>query len=238
MHHVERDSSRMILYFFREGVSQPGESAYVHPHGEISALDITRADLVWIGVASDRLTFAADARGRTMAPLGLPTERERTGAIVGQANDLVRQIVAVIDGLVTTSVDQRTSSDFIRVRADVFPQYTAAIMALGALTRIVLPKHTIERLSVEAFSEMEADLRDKGVSTFGSDLTERGLFTVWTLRKIYDLAKEIEIVEMPKDHIEEDANKARDFVRFGCGIDSTLIASSSHSEPRSRFIPR
>ena len=58
------------------------------------------------------------------------------------------------------------------------------------------------------------DFREFGSSTFGSDLTERGLFTVWTLRKIYDLAKEISASPVPKEIAQEDAEKAGDLVRF------------------------
>jgi hypothetical protein len=152
--------------------------------------------------------------GQLLKVVGLPTERERTTTIVGQANDLVREVVLVIDGLIMTSIDQRTSSDFIRTREEVFPHYVAAITALGSLARIILPKQVIERISVESFSQMEADFRDLGDSTFGTDLAERGLFTVWTLRKIYDLAKEIETSDLPKEQAKEDAEKAREFVRF------------------------
>ncbi len=152
--------------------------------------------------------------GQLLKVVGLPTERERTTTIVGQANDLVREVVLVIDGLVMASIDQRTSADFVKTREEVFPQYVAAITALGSLARIILPKQVIERISVESFSQMEADFRELGDSTFGTDLAERGLFTVWTLRKIYDLAKEIEASEFPKEHAKEDAEKAREFVRF------------------------
>jgi hypothetical protein len=152
--------------------------------------------------------------GQLLKVVGLPTERERTATIAGQANDLVREVVVVIDGLIVTSIDQRTSADFTKTREEVFPQYVAAITALGSLARIILPKQTIERISLESFSQMEADFRDLGDSAFGTDLAERGLFTVWTLRKIYDLAREVETSELPKEHAKEDADKARDFVRF------------------------
>lgn len=152
--------------------------------------------------------------GQLLKVVGLPTERERTSTIVGQANDLVREVVLVIDGLIVTSIDQRTSADFVKTREEVFPQYVAAITALGSLARIILPKQTIERMSLESFSQMEADFRDLGDSTFGTDLAERGLFTVWTLRKIYDIAKEIETSELPKEQAKEDTEKARDFVKF------------------------
>jgi hypothetical protein len=152
--------------------------------------------------------------GELLKIVGLPTERERTAKLVDRAGDLVRQVVSVIDDLVTRSIEQRTAAEFSTVRGEVFPQYCAAVRALGDLARIVLPQATIERLSMESFSEMEADFREFGSSTFGSDLTERGLFTVWTLRKIYDLAKEISASPVPKEIAEQDAEKARDFVRF------------------------
>lgn len=152
--------------------------------------------------------------GELFKVVGLPTERERTTKLVDRAGDLVREVVSVIDDLVTTSIEQRTAAEFYAVRDEVFPQYCAAVRALGDLARIVLPQHTIERLSAESFSEMESDFRELGSSAFGSDLTERGLFTVWTLRKIYDLAKEISASPVQKDIAEEDTEKAREFVRF------------------------
>lgn len=153
--------------------------------------------------------------GQLLKVVGLPTERERKAAIVGQASDLLREVVLIIDGLVATSIDQRTSADFVRVREEVFPQYVDAITALGRLARIILSKQAIEGISLESFSEMEADFRELGDSSFGSDLAERGLFTVWTLRKIYDLAREIESFPQPQgEEAREDIEKARDFVRY------------------------
>ena len=152
--------------------------------------------------------------GQLLRVIGLPTERDRPSGLVGPANDVIREVVAVVDGLVVTSLDQRSATAFMQTREEVFPQYVAAITALGSLARIVMPKQAIERLSIESFSEMEADLRDHGNVTFGSDITDRGLFTVWTLRKIYDLAKEIENTEPPSENAAADSDKAREFVRF------------------------
>jgi hypothetical protein len=152
--------------------------------------------------------------GQLLKVVGLPTERDRAATTAGQVNHLFREVVVVIDGFVAASIDQRSSAEFVRMREEVFPQYVAAITALGSLARIVIPKQTIDRISLESFSEMEADFRDSGDSALGSDLAERGLFTVWTIRKIYDLAKEIEASEFPKENAKEDVEKAREFVRF------------------------
>jgi len=151
--------------------------------------------------------------GQLLKVVGLPTERDRAATTVGQISNLFREVVVVIDGLVAASIDQRSSAEFVKTREEVFPQYVAAITALGSLARIVIPKQTIDRISLESFSEMEADFRDFGDSSLGSDLAERGLFTVWTIRKIYDLAKEIEASESPKENAKEDLEKAREFVR-------------------------
>jgi hypothetical protein len=152
--------------------------------------------------------------GQLLRVVGLPTERDRTAAAVGHVNHLLREVVVVIDGLVAACSDQRTSTEFVKMREEVFPQYVAAITALGTLARIVIPKQAIDRISLESFSEMESVFRECGDSALGSDLAERGLFTVWTIRKIYDLAKEIEGSEFPKEHAKEDVEKAREFVRF------------------------
>jgi hypothetical protein len=152
--------------------------------------------------------------GQLLKVVGLPTEKDRAATTEGQVNQLVREVVVIIDGFVAASIDQRSSEEFVKMREEVFPQYVAAITALGSLARMVIPKQTIDRISLESFSEMEADFRDFGDSVLGSDLAERGLFTVWTIRKIYDLAKEIEGSELPKENAKEDVEKARDFVRF------------------------
>jgi len=152
--------------------------------------------------------------GQLLKVVGLPTERDRAANAADQVNRLFREVVVVIDGLVAASIDQRSSAEFVSMREEVFPQYVAAITALGSLARIVIPKATVDRISLESFSEMEADFRDLGDIILGSDLAERGLFTVWTIRKIYDLAKEIEASELPKESAKEDVEKARDFVRM------------------------
>lgn len=141
---------------------------------------------------------------------GLPVEGERTKRTVD--GDLLRQVGSIIDGLILISIEQRTAVDFIAKRSEVFPHYVSAIRALGELAQIVLSKRSIECLSVESFSEMEADFRNLGPSAFGLDLTERGMFTVWTLRKIHDLAMEIAASPSPNENTKEDADIAMDFV--------------------------
>jgi hypothetical protein len=108
-------------------------------------------------------------------------------------SEVVRGVVSVIDDLISNATESRTAEDFKRTLVQVFPQYFRAMRALNDTARIVIPKQTINRLSAEWFSELEHDFRNLGPSTFGLDLSERGLFTAWTLRKISDLAQEVSV---------------------------------------------
>src|SRR5260370_649580 len=144
-------------------------------------------------------------------PFGRDRAADRATEIVGRANELVQSVVSVVDDLVSATMEKRTAEDFVNARAEMFPQYFVAMRALGDLARIVLPKQTIERLSAEWFSEMEADFRELGPSSFGSDLTDRGIFTVWTLRKINDLAQEIAVSKSSKENEAKDGEMAMEF---------------------------
>lgn len=143
--------------------------------------------------------------------VALPSEKEDIAEVVGRANELVRTIVPIIDDLVSFTIEKRTAEEFVNARNEVYPKYFVAMRALGDLGRIVIPKQTIERLSAEWFSEMEADFRELGPSAFGADLTDRGIFTIWTLRKIHDLGEEIVASASPKKSEAKDAAMAMEF---------------------------
>jgi hypothetical protein len=154
--------------------------------------------------------------GQLLNLVGLPSKStggDRAGEISAGANELVRTIVTVVDDLVSDTLEKRTSADFTAARKEVFPKYFAAMRALGDLGRIVLPKQTLTRLSSEWFCELEADFRNVGPSAFGADLTERGLFTVWTLRKIHDMAQEITVSLPRTEDTGKDREMAMDFAR-------------------------
>jgi hypothetical protein len=154
--------------------------------------------------------------GQLLRLVGLPSKvagNDRAGEISAQANELVRIIVTVVDDLVADALEKRTSVDFTAARNEVFPKYFAAMRALGDLGRIMLPKQTLARLSSEWFCELEADFRDVGPSAFGEDLAERGLFTVWTLRKIHDIAQEITVSLPRTKDTGKDREIAMDFAR-------------------------
>jgi hypothetical protein len=124
--------------------------------------------------------------------VGLPSDAEHTAKqLSGSANDLIRSVVSIIDDLILRAIRQRTREDFEATRSEVYPQYFAAMTALGMLISITVPKEEISWLAAQSLSELEADFRDTGASSFGAGLRDRGLFTVWILRKIAELAPEV-----------------------------------------------
>ncbi len=134
--------------------------------------------------------------GEVLKLVGLPSEAESTKRqLSGVAEELVRSVVSVIDDLVQRLIETRTEEDFKTVRQEIFPQYFAAMNALGDLLRIVVPQHGIERLISESLSELEADFRERGSSAFGEDLRDRGMFTIWTFRKLGSLVQELSAVQ-------------------------------------------
>ena len=51
VHEMDRDRMSVVLDLFREGVCQPGKPPDRHPHREVLALNVRRADVLRIGVA-------------------------------------------------------------------------------------------------------------------------------------------------------------------------------------------
>jgi hypothetical protein len=85
-------------------------------------------------------------------------------------------------------------------------------LALGGLINAVVPHQVIDRLTFESLSEMEAEFRDEGLSAFGSEIKDQAMFTVWTLRKINDLAHGISASDKPAEHlINDDKHYASSF---------------------------
>src|SRR5437763_6673574 len=64
MHEMHRAGEPVIVEFLAESIRQAGESSHLHPHREIVALRVRRANLRDIGQAHNDLTPCADAFGR------------------------------------------------------------------------------------------------------------------------------------------------------------------------------
>jgi hypothetical protein len=67
---VNRKRGAVIFDLLRERVSEPGEAAHLHPHGEVLPFDVAGVDLLRIGVTDIGLLFAADDGGLSSSILG------------------------------------------------------------------------------------------------------------------------------------------------------------------------
>jgi hypothetical protein len=123
--------------------------------------------------------------------LALPA-KHASAQITGTANDLFKAAQAILNQILADVSGKRTAAEFQKARDEHFPQYTMVMMAIGNVIRVVVPPAVIDRLAWESFSEMEADFRDGGAAAFGKDISDQAIFTVWTLRKIHDLATRIQ----------------------------------------------
>jgi hypothetical protein len=135
----------------------------------------------------------------------LPSESERAARqLSASAHELVRNVACIIDSMVLRTMEARTAESFETTRNELFSEYFSAMCALGALLRVIVPKKDIGWIAAQSLSCLEADLRNEGAAAFGSELRDRGLFTVWTLRKISDLGEEM-------DETKPGSEKARQF---------------------------
>lgn len=126
--------------------------------------------------------------------LAFPGASDRSGKKLSMsADELMRNISSMMEDLVLCTIEKRMAVDFKAARADAFPKYLEAVGALVSLIKIAVPQHVIERLNREFFCELEADLREKGLTAFGRDLRDQAVFTVWTLRNISDLSTQIAV---------------------------------------------
>jgi hypothetical protein len=138
--------------------------------------------------------------------VGLPSDAESAPRqLSGETYDLIRSVVSVIDGMILRTIQERTQEDFKKTREAVFPQYFAAMAALSMLIKVTVPNNDLVWLAAQSLSELEADFRDNGAAAFGATIRDRGIFTVWILRKIANF-----IPEISKPPALEDEQRKKD----------------------------
>src|ERR1700733_2901742 len=136
--------------------------------------------------------------GEMLAFPGSVSERSAK-RISGSAEELIRNISGMMEDLVVSVIEKRTAAEFEAIRDKIFPKYFDAVLALASLIPILVPQQVIDRLNREFFCELEADLRDKGLTAFGAAVLDQAMFTVWTLRKISDYMSQIASVPASLD---------------------------------------
>jgi hypothetical protein len=149
-----------------------------------------------------------------------------------QAWEIIRSIASILEDLVFLSLEKRTASEFSSIRTEVFPKYFEAMQALSSLTAIAVPAPVLERLSGEFFSEMEATCRERALDSFGAEVRDQLIFTIWTLRKTSDLCRAIVARPLPPESKDEDAELALKYAQYAVWarfhIDCILKSIETH----------
>lgn len=104
---------------------------------------------------------------------------------------LISELVSMLDRQLIAAVDTRSQEEFLSVRRNVMPRYARALRALyDTVTNLVSPE-SIEAISNNVIAELADDLAMQRESRFGDKLTDQAIFTLWTIRKISKLGREI-----------------------------------------------
>ncbi|HEX3892617.1 MAG TPA: hypothetical protein VHW46_08595 [Terracidiphilus sp.] len=155
-----------------------------------------------------------------LAFLALPA-KHASARVTGTTNDMFKAAQAILNQAITEVCSRRTAAEFEAARQAVFAQYMLVTIAMGNVISAVVEPKVIERLSWESFSEMESDFRES-VGSFGKDIADQAIFTVWTLRKINEIVSRVKQSEETRERINKvDPKLAQDFVYH-------IIASRFH----------
>jgi hypothetical protein len=141
--------------------------------------------------------------------LGLPTEQPAKRELTSSVDGVLRSISMLMTPLLLRVFDAHTKEQFVAVFGDVFQDYIRLLRSFSEIAATTLPPQQIAKLNIESLDELEENLRSRGEESFGSEMTERALFTVFTLRKITPLLYSI---VSSKQKLEAcDVDKDREF---------------------------
>lgn len=168
-----------------------------------------------------------------MPLLGLPTEQPAKRELTPSVDGVLRSIGKMMRALILGVLKNRTRDEFLGVLPKVFPDYVRLVRSFSEIAGTI-PPQVIARVSVESFDELEGDLRLHGEESFGPEMTERALFTVFTLRKITPLLYSIATSKRKLDDgdLEKDGNFAQNFLanaliaRFS--VDCLIVAMENN----------
>ncbi len=157
--------------------------------------------------------------------IGISANRSRK--LSNQTLDVVRGLSAVLRDQVLTAITIRSSREFVETRAALFPTYAKAQRALSDFAMIAVGKSVRDQLTNECFSELESDFRD-AAPLLGTAIQEQAIFTVWTLRRIANLAgqlreRQLQEADASKDH-QLQAEFAMNMLWMQFHLDCAIVA--------------
>jgi hypothetical protein len=175
----------------------------------------------------------------TVQLLGIPSEKSAQRDLSGSADEVVKAVAKVVDQMFMTVIQTRTADQFRDAYEQVFTPYMRLVLSLSTIVSNIVPKPVLVRVAQDSFSELEADIREHAVASFGADMRDRAVFTVWTLRRIHDLLQVLVLGgPVPGGHQEKDKEFFSFFMvhalraRFGvdCLIASMKSGKTIHPE--------
>lgn len=168
--------------------------------------------------------------------VGFPSKHSAK-QLSGSTEDLVKSIAAVVDQLMLNAIEKRTATEFHSTWIEVFPNYARVMIALGALSRALIPAPVLEQITSDSLSESEAEFRDHAMAAFGSAIRDQALFTVWTLRKINDLAQRLSKADLTEDETNKDNEFSWSFIYHGLRTRYCLDCLSASIRHRRAIYP-
>lgn len=124
---------------------------------------------------------------------------------------LLAELVAVLDRQLLSAVDARSEVEFVAVRKHVFPRYVRALRALHDTAANLVSDDVVDQLSDSVMAALANDL-EKQELRFGKRLIEQAEFTLWTIRKIRTLSRDIcRAGDAPADKRQADMSLANEY---------------------------
>lgn len=128
------------------------------------------------------------------------------------AQGVFNKIADVRTNLILTTIEAQSRDEFAKRRGRVFDDVVRTNKAMGSLARVMVPAPTLDRITWQAFAELEAELIEYGTRKFGEAAKEQAIFTLWTLRKINRLlSRIIESDPLEGKKAKKDQEIAKDF---------------------------
>ena len=103
---------------------------------------------------------------------------------------LIGELVSVLDRQLLSAVDARSEPEFVAVRKNVLPRYVRALRALHDTATNLVSDDVVDQLSDSVMAALATDLQKQELR-FGKRLIEQAEFTLWTIRKMRTLSREI-----------------------------------------------
>jgi hypothetical protein len=118
--------------------------------------------------------------------------------LVRSDEELLRGLASVLETQLLAILEARSTLEFIKARDAAWPKYYKARRAFVDTLSNLAPESTIETIAKECAAGMSEDIQ-KQRGRFGDKLTEQAVFSLWTIRKVNELAKAVNNAGEPTD---------------------------------------